>query len=161
MEVHRPNFEEVVRIWSLCEFSWSFGLQSRCTGSIYNKIFISESKCLSPSMKAVVRTCACAISLDHLGQIVMFGSHSCSESAWIHVSIFRDISSSSFTRKLFGFAAYLNSLDHLYCSLAVFYNKNLFQEANFSPQQSTQLLELAFVLFLLTNWISDCYVWLT
>ena len=27
-------FKEAVRIWSLCEFSWSFGLQSWCTGSI-------------------------------------------------------------------------------------------------------------------------------
>ena len=27
-------FEEAVRILSLCEFSWSFGLQSWCTGSI-------------------------------------------------------------------------------------------------------------------------------
>ena len=32
----------------------------------YNHFFISGSKFLSPSMKAVVRTCACAISLDHL-----------------------------------------------------------------------------------------------
>jgi len=31
----------------------------------YNKIFISEIKFLSPPIKAVVRTCVCAISLDH------------------------------------------------------------------------------------------------
>ena len=59
-------YEEAVRIWSLCEFSWSFGLQSWCTGSI------------------------------------------------------------------------------------------LFKEANFSPHQWRQLLELALVLFLLIIWISDC-----
>ena len=46
-----------------------------------NKNFISESKFLSPSRKAVVRTCACAISLDHLdSRLFMFGSHSQSKS---------------------------------------------------------------------------------
>ena len=40
----------------------------------YNKFCISESKFLCPSMKAVVRTCACAISLDHLDfRLFMFG----------------------------------------------------------------------------------------
>ena len=40
----------------------------------WNKIFISGSKFLSPSMKAVVRTCACAISLDNLDfRLLMFG----------------------------------------------------------------------------------------
>ena len=34
--------------------------------------------------------------------------------------------------------------------------KFLFQEANFSPHQWRQLLELALVLFFLTIWISDC-----
>ena len=43
----------------------------------YNTIFISESKFPSPPMKAVVRTCACTISLDHLDfRLFMFGSHS-------------------------------------------------------------------------------------
>ena len=32
----------------------------------YNKIFISGSKFHSPALKAVVGTCSCAISLDHL-----------------------------------------------------------------------------------------------
>ena len=27
-------FKDAIRIWSLCKFSWSFGLQSWCTGSI-------------------------------------------------------------------------------------------------------------------------------
>ena len=47
----------------------------------YTEKFISGSKFLSPSMKAVVRTCACAISLDHLDfRLFMFGSHSYSKS---------------------------------------------------------------------------------
>ena len=42
----------------------------------YNKIFISGNKFLSSSIKAVVRTCACAIFLDHLDfRLFMFGSH--------------------------------------------------------------------------------------
>ena len=39
-------------------------------------IIIAESKFLSPPMKTVVRTCACAIFLDHLDfRLFMFGSH--------------------------------------------------------------------------------------
>ena len=75
------------------------------------------------------------------------------------VSFIRDGSSSSyFSRKLFEFGAYANSLDHLDCShnvLAVFYNQILFQEEYFYPHQSMQL-ELALVLLPLTIWISDC-----
>ena len=56
--------------------------------AFYNKIFISESKFLSPSMKAVVRTCACAISLDHLDfRLFMFGSHSYSNQDEISLSV--------------------------------------------------------------------------
>ena len=41
-----------------------------------NKMFISGSKFLSLSMKAVVTTCACAVSLDHVDfSLFMFGSH--------------------------------------------------------------------------------------
>ena len=70
-------FEEAVQIWSLCELCWSFGLQSCQLVVFYNQVFISGSKFLSPSVKAVVRTCACAISLDHFDfRLVMFGSHS-------------------------------------------------------------------------------------
>ena len=68
-------------------------------------------------MKLVVRTCACAISLTIWIHIAMFGSLSL---------FFRDRSSSSyFSRKLFKFGAYANSLDHSDCShgeLALFYN---------------------------------------
>ena len=43
----------------------------------YNKKFISGSKFLSSSMKAVVGTCSCAISLDHLDfRLFIYGSHS-------------------------------------------------------------------------------------
>ena len=47
----------------------------------YDNFFVSGSKFLSTSMKAVVRTCACAISPDHLDfRLFMFGSHSYSKS---------------------------------------------------------------------------------
>ena len=60
----------------------------------YNKIFISGSKFLSPSMKAVVRTCACAISLDHLDfRLFMFGSHGYSNQDEFTVTFIRDGSS--------------------------------------------------------------------
>ena len=53
----------------------------------YNKIFISESKCLSLPMKAVVRTCTCAISLDHLNfRLFMFGSYSRNQDEFTTVS---------------------------------------------------------------------------
>ena len=43
----------------------------------YSKIPVSGSKFLYPSMKGVVGTCSCAISLDHLDfRLFMFGSHS-------------------------------------------------------------------------------------
>ena len=58
-------FKKVVRICSSCELSWSVGLLSWCTCSIYSKNFIWEAN-FSPSMKAVVGTWPCAISLDHL-----------------------------------------------------------------------------------------------
>ena len=74
--------------------------------------------------------------------------------------LFRDGSSSSyFSRKLFEFAAYVNSPDNLDCShgvLAVFYNKHFISGSKFLSHQSRQLLELALVLFLLTILISDC-----
>ena len=65
----------------------------------YNQIFISGSKFLSPSMKAVVRSCACAISLDHLDfRLFMFGSHSYSNQDEFTVSSIRDGSSSPILR---------------------------------------------------------------
>ena len=74
--------------------------------------------------------------------------------------LFRDESSSSyFSRKLFEFGAYANSLDHLDCSrgtLAVFYNKIFILGRKFLSHQWRQLLELELVLFLLTIWIPDC-----
>ena len=42
----------------------------------YNQMFNSGSRFMSPSMKAVVRTCPCAASLDHLDlTLLMFESH--------------------------------------------------------------------------------------
>ena len=55
----------------------------------YNKNFMSGRKFLSPSMKAVVRTCVCAISIDHSDFILfMFGSHSYWKSEWIHCQFY-------------------------------------------------------------------------
>ena len=74
-------FEEVVLIWSLCNSLDHLECSHGVLAVFYNNIFISGSKLLSPSMKAVIRTYACAISLDHLDfWLFMFGSHSYSKS---------------------------------------------------------------------------------
>ena len=44
-------------------------------GVFYNKIFISESKFLSPSMKTIIRTYACAFSHDHLDFSLLCVAH--------------------------------------------------------------------------------------
>ena len=47
----------------------------------YKKKIISDSNFFSPPIKAVVRTCVCAISPDHSDfRLFMFGSHSFSKS---------------------------------------------------------------------------------
>ena len=79
-----------------------------------------------PIIQAVIGTCPCANSLDHLDHFtVNFSS--------------RQKFTFLFSRKLFEFGAYANSLDHLDCSnsvLAVFYNIYFFiSGANFSPHQ--------------------------
>ena len=102
------------------------------------KFFVSGIKDLSPSMKAVVRICACAISLDRLDlRIVYVWLTQLVKHRIILLSVlFQKGSSSSYClRKLLKFRAYTNSLDHLDCSLAVFYNNFLFQVANFFPYQ--------------------------
>ena len=105
----------------------------------YNNIFILESKFLSPSMKAVVRTCACAISLDHLDfRLFMYGSHSYSKSGWIHcqfyfetevhLPIFRGTCSNLELMRILLIIWIAVMVCWLY-----FLIKFLFQEANFSP----------------------------
>ena len=90
-------FEEAVWIWRLCKFSFSFGLQLWCAGSIYKKVFISGSKFLSPSMKALVGTSPCATSLGHLDfRLFSFGLYSRNQdeftvsiiSRWKFISLF-------------------------------------------------------------------------
>ena len=126
----------------------------------YNKFFISGSKILSLSLKAVVRTCACAISHDHLDfWLYMFGSRCQNQDKFTVSLILRRKFIFIFSRKLFKFIAYANSLDHLNCiysELAVLYNTINISGTKFRSHQRTQLLELARVLFLLTTWISDC-----
>ena len=69
----RKLFELGAYANSLDHLDCSQGVLEVC----YNTIFISRSKFLSPSMKAVVRTCVCTISLDHFDfRLFMFGSHS-------------------------------------------------------------------------------------
>ena len=110
-------------------------------------------------MKAVVRTCACAISLDHLDfKLFMIGSHSYSKSGWIHCQFYFETEV-----HLSIFQGSCSNLELMWILLIIwiavwqyFIIKNLFQEANFSPHQWRQLLELALVLILLTIWISDC-----
>jgi len=124
----------------------------------YNKFFISESKFLSPPLLAVVRTCACAISLDHLDfRLFMFGSHSYSKSGWMHCQFYFETEV-----HLPIFWGSCSNLDLMRILLIIwiavwqyFIIKFFFQEANFCAHQWRRLLELALVLFLLTIWISD------
>ena len=112
--------------WKLLEF-WAYANSLDhldCSlAAFYNKISISGIKFLSQSIMAVVRTCECTISLGHFDfRMYMFGSHSRNQDEFT-LSFIRDGSSSSyFSRKLFEFRAFANSLDHLDCSLAVFSN---------------------------------------
>ena len=108
----------------------------------YNKIFISGSKFFSQSMKAVVETCSCAVSLGHLDFRLLCLAHIVEIRMNLLSVLFRDGSSSShFLRKLFKFGAYANSLDHLDCShgaLGVFYNKNFISGSKrLSPSMNT------------------------
>ena len=85
-------------------------------------------------MKAIVGTCPGhgPHSLDHLDfRFFICGSQSQNQDEFT-VRLFLDESSSSyFSRKLFEFGAYANSLDHLDCSLAVFYNENFISGRKF------------------------------
>ena len=104
-----------------------------------NKKIISGSKFLSPSLNAVVRTCACAISLDRLDfRLFMFGSHNYSYSGWIHcvfyfesevhLPIFRG---SCLNLELMQILLIIWIAGMVY--LQFFIIQFLFQEANFSP----------------------------
>ena len=119
-------------------------------------ILFSESKFLSSSMKAVVGTCACALSLDHLGfRLLYLSTYSLSVLFW------DECSSSYFSRKLCKFGAYVNSLDHLDCScgtLAVFYN--LFKEAKFSPINEGSCWNLGLFYFSWPFAFQIVHVWL-
>ena len=99
----------------------------------YNENFISGRKFLSSSMKTVVGTCSCAISLDHLDFRLLCLAHIATRNQDEFTAIFfRDGSSTSyFSRKLFELGAYANSLDHLDCSLAVLYNKKCISGSKF------------------------------
>ena len=134
MEAHLPIFQgrcsnfELMRIllilWIAVMVQWQYFI-------IY--FFIQGTKFLYPSMKAVVGTCPCPHSLDHLDfRLFICGSHNQNQDEFTVRFISRWKFIFLFLRKLFKFWAYANSLDHLDCShgaLAVF----LFQEANFSP----------------------------
>ena len=118
---------------------------------------ISGSKLLCSSIKAVVGTFSCAISLDHFYfRLFMFGSHSYTKSASIHSRFYFKTEA-----HLPIFQGSCSNLELMRILLIIwiavwqyFIIKILFQEANFSPHQWRQLLELALVLFLLTIWIA-------
>ena len=74
-------------------------------------------------MKAVVRTCAYAISRDHGIQIVNVWLTWLLAIRMISLSVLFRAGSSSSYLKLFEFRAYANSLNNLDCSLAVIYSK--------------------------------------
>ena len=107
-------------------------------------------------MKAVVRTCPCANFLNHLDfRLLIFGSHSLNQD---------EFTSKFFSRRKFIFLVYEKAVWILsLCEFSWSFGLQpwctgsiLFKEANFSPHQWRQLLELALVLISLTIWISDC-----
>ena len=108
-------------------------------------------------MKADVGTWACTLSLDQLIPDCLCLAHVVEIRINSLSVLFRDGNSSLyFSRKLFEFKAYVNSLNHLDCSLEVFYIKKFISGSNFFSHHWRQLLELELVLFLLTSWIPDC-----
>ena len=113
---------------------WTMAGQSRMRACILIGTLSSNQKDVSPfpilkkkcsvefqTIKAVFGTCPCANSQDHLDQFtVSFSS--------------RQKFAFLFSRKLFEFGAYANSLDHSDCShgvLAVFYKNNFIAESKF------------------------------
>jgi hypothetical protein len=115
---------------------WTMAGQSRMRACILIGTLSSNQKDVSPfpilkkkcsvefqTIKAVFGTCPCANSQDHLDQFtVSFSS--------------RQKFTFLFSRKLFEFGAYANSLDHSDCSQVYwqyFMRTNLFQKVNFSP----------------------------
>ena len=114
-------FEKAVRILSLCKFSWSFGLQPWCTGSILFKEAnfspINEGSCWNLTLQVLLSLTiwiSDCLSLAHIVNIRMN----------LLSVLLRDGSLSSyFLWKLFEIWAYANSLVYLECShgtLAVF-----------------------------------------
>ena len=103
----------------------------------YINILFQEANVCS-SIKAVVGTCSCAISLGYLDFRWLCLAHIATQNQdELLVSVIRNENSSSyFSRKLFEFGAYVNCLYHFDCShgaLAVICNNFLFQAANFDP----------------------------
>ena len=100
-------------------------------------------------------TCACAIYLHHFDfRLFIFGSHSRNQDEFTVSFISSGSSSSYFSRKLFHFWPYANSLDHLDCSLgalSVFCNIFFISGSKFlSPSLNMRLC------YFPTIWISDC-----
>ena len=125
--------EEAVRIVSFCKFSWSFGIQSWYTGSISNYFVLFQETKFSLHQRRQLLELALVLFLLSiwisdslcLAHVVKIRMNSPSVS-------FEDRSLSSyFSRKLFKFWGFANSLDHLDSSLSVIMII-FFQEANFS-----------------------------
>ena len=122
--------------------------------SVFYNIFYFRKQISLPSLKAVVSTCICAISLDHLDfRLYLFGSHCRNRDEFIVTFFWYGSSSSLFSRKLVEFGAYANALDHLDCSHgvhSVFYNIFFISGSKSLSHHWRQLLALKFVLFILT-----------
>ena len=109
-------FEKAVRILSLCEFSWSFGLQPWCTSSILFK----EAKFCPHQWRQLLEVALVLISLTIWISDCLSLAHIVRIRMNLLLVLFRDGSSSSyFSRKLFKFRAYASVFDHLDCSHAV------------------------------------------
>ena len=152
----RELFEFWASVNSLNHLDCSHGAQAVC----YTKFCISEIVFLSPPIKAMIGTCACAISLDHLDfWLFMFYSHILNQDEFTVNFILR----LAFISLVFEEAVRILSLSEFFlsfglqswCTGIILFQLFLFQEAYFSPHQWRQLLKLALVLILLTIWILD------
>ena len=98
-------FEEAARILSLCEFSWSFGLQPWCSGSILLSIFLFKEPKFSPHQwRQLAELALVLIPLTIWISDCLFVAHIVKIRMNSLSVLFRDESSSSyFLRKLFEF----------------------------------------------------------
>ena len=82
--------ETPIRIWILYEFSWSFRLQSWCTGSILWSNFLFQESKISPHQWRQLLEFALVLFLSTvwIWKLSMFGSHSWTNSGLFYCQFY-------------------------------------------------------------------------